>query len=60
MPLGLLGKKGPGGEIGCGEEKGRMGCGVFAVPNGRPLASLNIVILPKFCELPNGSPLASL
>ena len=60
IPRGLVGKKGAGGNIVWGDVSGRMGCEVFAVPSGKPFASLKKVTLPMFCAVPKGSPFASL
>ena len=65
-PLGLVGKVGEVGNNGAGGVLIRgvlyvgKGCGVFAVPSGKPIASLKKVTLPMFCAVPKGSPFASL
>jgi len=66
MPRGLVGKVGDVGNIGAGGVLIRgvlyvgKGCGVFAVPSGKPIASLKKITLPVFCAVPRGSPFASL
>ena len=66
MPRGLVGKVGDVGNSGAGGVLIRgvlyvgKGCGVFAVPSGKPIASLKKITLPVFCAVPKGSPFASL